>query len=78
MQTKACPSVHFNQKVYCPQFYIYYATKFSNFFNPNFFHDQICAFFIGRVLQKFTFHDNFARFSDVHGLPRDVEEIMQI
>ena len=34
--------------------------------------------FIGRVLHNFTFHDNFVRFSDVHGLPRDVEEIMQI
>ena len=34
--------------------------------------------FIGRVSYNFTFHDNFARFSDVHGLPRDVEEIMQI
>ena len=34
--------------------------------------------YIGRVLHNFTFHDNFARFSYVHGLPRDVEEIMQI
>ena len=34
--------------------------------------------FIGRVLHNFTFHDNFARFSDVYGLPRDIEEIMQI
>ena len=34
--------------------------------------------FIGRVLHNFTFHDNFSRFSDVHGLPHDVEEIMQI
>ena len=34
--------------------------------------------FIGRVLHNFTFHHNFARFSYVHGLPRDVEEIMQI
>ena len=34
--------------------------------------------FIGRVLHNFTFHDNFACFSYVHGLPRDVEEIMQI
>ena len=34
--------------------------------------------FIGRVLHTFTIHDNFARFSYVHGLPRDVEEIMQI
>ena len=33
---------------------------------------------IGRVLRNFTFHDNFARFSYVHGLPRDVEEIMHI
>ena len=34
--------------------------------------------FIGRVYYNFTFHDNFARFSYVYGLPRDVEEIMQI
>ena len=34
--------------------------------------------FIGRVLRNFTFLDNFAPFSYVHGLPRDVEEIMQI
>ena len=34
--------------------------------------------FIGRVLHNFTFHDNFARFSYVHGLPRAVEEIVQI
>ena len=56
--------------------------KFSNFFNPNFFHGQICERFymrfIGCVLHIVTFHDNFARFSYVHGLPRGVEEIMQI
>ena len=34
--------------------------------------------FIGRALHNFTFHDNFSRFSDVHGLPRDVQEIIQI
>ena len=34
--------------------------------------------FSGRVLHNFTFRDNFARFSYVHGLTRDVEEIMQI
>ena len=34
--------------------------------------------FIGRVLQNFTFQENFARFSSVNALPRDVEEIMQI
>ena len=34
--------------------------------------------FIGGVLHKFTFYDNFARFSYVIGLPRDVAEIMQI
>ena len=34
--------------------------------------------FVGRVIHNFTFHDNFARFSYVHGLPCDVEEIMQI
>ena len=33
---------------------------------------------IGRVLHNFTFHDNIAPFYYVHGLPRDVEEIMQI
>ena len=27
--------------------------------------------FIGRVLHNFTFHDNFARFSYVHGLSLD-------
>ena len=56
--------------------------KFSIFSNPNFSHDQICARFykrfIGRALYNFTFHGNFARFTDFHGLPRDVEEIMQI
>ena len=30
--------------------------------------------FIGRVLHNFTFHDNFAHFSYVHGLSRDAEE----
>ena len=34
--------------------------------------------FIGLVLQNFIFHDNFACFSYVQGLPRDVEKIMQI
>ena len=34
--------------------------------------------FIGHALHNFTFHDNFARFSNVHGLPHDVEEIMKI
>ena len=34
--------------------------------------------FIGRVLHNFIFHDTFACFSYVHGLPRDVGEIMQI
>ena len=34
--------------------------------------------FIGRDLHNFTFHDNFALFSYVKGLPRDVEVIMQI
>ena len=34
--------------------------------------------FLGRGLPNFTFHDDFVRFSYVHGLPRDVEEIMQI
>ena len=56
--------------------------KFSNFFDPNFSHDQICTRFdmrfIGCVLHNFTFHGNFAHFSDVHGLPFEVEEIKQI
>ena len=34
--------------------------------------------FIGHVKYNFTFHDHFARFSDVHGSPRDVKEIIQI
>ena len=33
--------------------------------------------YIGRVLHNLIFHDNSARFPDVYGLPRDVEEIMQ-
>ena len=37
----------------------------------------ICVF-IGRFVHNVTFHDNFARFSYVHGLPRDVEEIIKI
>ena len=61
---------------------IYFETKVEQFFQSNFFHDQICECFnmrfIGRGLHNFTFHENFARFSYVHGLPRDVEEIMQI
>ena len=56
--------------------------KLSNFYNPSFFHDQICARFryayIGRVLHNFTFRDNFACFSYVHGLPRDVEDAVLI
>ena len=56
--------------------------KFSNFFNPIFFMiNNANVFdmrFIGRVLHNFTFHDDFARFSYVHGLPHDVEEIIQI
>ena len=34
--------------------------------------------FIGRVSHNFTFHENFARFSDAHSLPRDVEGNIQI
>ena len=34
--------------------------------------------FIGHVKYNFTFHDHFARFSDIHGSPRDVKEIIQI
>ena len=56
--------------------------KFSNFFNPIFFMIKYAHVvdmrFVGRVLHNFTFHDNFARFSDVQGLPRAVKEIMQI
>ena len=56
--------------------------QFSNFFNPFFFMIKYAKFlisvFIGRVLHNVTFHDNFAHFSYVDGLPRDVEEIMEI
>ena len=34
--------------------------------------------FICRVLHNFTFRDNFACFSYVHGLPRDVEDAVLI
>ena len=34
--------------------------------------------FIGHGLHNFTFYENFAGFSYIHGLLRDVEEIMQI
>ena len=40
--------------------------KFSSFFNPNLFHNQICERFymrfIGRVLHNFTFYDNLRDF----------------
>ena len=54
--------------------------QFSHFFNPIFFHDAnvFDMRFIGRVLHNFTLHDNSVRFSYLHGLPCDVEEIMQI
>ena len=56
--------------------------KFSNFFNPIFVmfkYAHVCDMrLIDRVLHNFTFHDNFSHFSDVYGLPRDVEEIRQI
>ena len=56
--------------------------KFSNFFNPNCFMIKYANVFdmrfIGRVLHNVTFHDNFVLFSYAHGLPSDVEEIMQI
>ena len=56
--------------------------KFSNFFNPFFFMIKYANVFdmrfIGRVLHNFSFHDNFACFSCVQDLQRDVEEIMQI
>ena len=48
---------------------IFFMIKYANVFDMR---------FISRVLYNFTFHDNFARFSYVHRLPRDVEEIMQI
>ena len=50
---------------------IYYETKVHS----NFFQDKVCEsflHFLGRVLHNFTFHDHFARFSYVHGLPSDV------
>ena len=47
---------------------IVFMIKYANVFDGR---------FKGRVLHNFTFHDTFARFSYVHGLPRDVEEIMQ-
>ena len=47
-------------------------TRLSNDF------DIDCMRFIGRILHNVTFHDNFARFSYVHSLQREVEEIMQI
>ena len=56
--------------------------KFSNFSIQIFFMIKYVNVFymrfIGRVLHNFTIHDNFARFPNVHGLPRDVEEIVQI
>ena len=53
--------------------------KFSNFFVFMIKYAHVFYMhFIGRVLHNFTFHDNFSRLSDFHGLPCDVEEIMQI
>ena len=53
--------------------------KFSNFLNLILFIIKYAKVrFIGRVLQNFTFHDHFALFSYVHGLQRDVYEIMPI
>ena len=50
--------------------------KFSNCFNPIFLMIKYAKIldmrFIGRVLHNFSFHDNFERFSYVHGLSRDV------
>ena len=34
--------------------------------------------FLGRVLHSITFHGDFARFSYVHSLPRDIKESMPI
>ena len=54
--------------------------KFSNFLIPIFFMIKYANVFdmrfIGRVLHNLTFRDNFARFSYVQVLPRDVEETM--
>ena len=56
--------------------------KFSKFYNPIFvmikYTHVLDMRFIGSVLHNFIFHDNFACFSYVNGLPRDVEEIMEI
>ena len=49
--------------------HFFFMIKYANVFDMR---------FIGRVLHNLTFHDNFARFSYVHVLPRDVEEIMRI
>ena len=63
--------------------FIYYETKVQQFFSIKFFFmikygNVFDMRLIGRVLLNVTFHDNFARFSYDHGLPLDVEEIMQI
>ena len=42
---------------------IFFMIKYANVFDMR---------FIGRGLHNFTFHDNFACFPYVHGLPRDV------
>ena len=47
----------------------FFMVKYANVFDMR---------FTGRVLHNFTFHDNFAGFPYVHGLPRDVEDITQI
>ena len=56
---------------------IYYETSFAIFSIQYFFMIKYANVFdmrfIGRVLHNFTFHDNFGRFSYVHGLQRDVE-----
>ena len=56
---------------------IYYETKVKHFFSIEFvfminYGKAVDMRFIGRVLHNFTFHDQFACFSYVHGLQRDV------
>ena len=62
--------------------YILLRKKISNFSIQLFFMIKYANIFdmrlIGRVLHNYTLHEEFARISYVHGLPRDVEESMQI
>ena len=52
--------------------------KLSNFFNPNFLHDQICESFWYAFYRSCFTHDLFGRFSYVHGLPCEVKKLMPI